>query len=224
MLTVLCRAALKSCGRDDEYFILSGFTAVYFQESILNTTESPLPDYSRFQSMLQQHAIEATPAEAQGVIAAVLCLPQAEQLDWLQLLLSTEPVATGSLDAELSSALLQLYQLTRTQLLDDSFEFSLFLPSGSGLIERTVAVSTWCRGFLLGISAGQLTAENSSDLLREILSDMVDISSVEPEVEGSEEDERALTEIEEYLKAAILLVREELALGSHSAASSQPDA
>jgi len=224
MLTVLCQTALKSCGRDDEYFILSGFTADYFQESILNTTESPLPDYSRLQSMLLQHAIEATPAEVQGVIAAVLCLPQAEQIDWLQLLLSAEPVATGSLDAELSSALLQLYQLTQTQLFDDSFVFSLFLPSGASLTERTAAISTWCRGFLLGISAGQLTAENSSDLLREILSDMVDISSVEPEPEGGEEDERALTEIEEYLKAAVLLVRDEMAPGGHSAASSQPDA
>ena len=189
----------------------------------MSANNSKLPDYSRFQELLEQHSIEASPAEAQGLIAAVLCLPQADQVDWLELFLSAESESTVEPDADLSGVLLQLYQSTREQLFEDGFEFSLYLPVESGLAGRAVAVAAWCRGFLLGISAGQLTAANSSDLLREILSDMVDISGVETGLEGDEEDERALVEIEEYLKAAVQLVREELAYAGDESMAGQPD-
>lgn len=176
----------------------------------MGATRSQLPDYSEFQNMLQRHSIEAPPSEAQGVIAAVLCLPQADQIDWLALFLSAESTASTEMDSELSGALLQLFQSTRQQLSEDGFEFNLYLPSDGGIAERTASIAAWCRGFLLGISAGQLTAANTGDVVREILADIVEISGAEPDQDGSEEDERALAEIEEYLRAAVHLLKEEL--------------
>jgi yecA family protein len=207
-----------------EYFILPVCPTFIWQDDKLSRNDSNLPDYSEFVKTLQRHSIEASPAEAQGVIAAVLCLPQPDQADWLELFLSSESATIPEPDPELSGALLSLFQTTREQLFEDGFEFTLYLPTETPLSRRASAVAAWCRGFLLGISAGHLTAANSSDLLREILSDMVDISGAESGPEESEEEERALMEIEEYLKAAVHLVREEMAYAGGDALPDQPDA
>lgn len=180
----------------------------------MSKTVATLPDYDSVDAVLLAQGISMSPAEVQGLLCGVLCLPDADKVDWLELILSTDGVSTLPPGKDFSEQLLNLFKTTQAQLADTEFGFSLLLPSqDAGVIERAEALAAWSRGFLLGISSTGLTAENCSDTVREILADVVELSGVEagPEEQNNDvEAERALAEIEEYLRVATRLLKEEL--------------
>ena len=170
-----------------------------------------LPDYDSMDAILLAQGVSMSPAETQGLLTGVLCLPDSDKVDWLELILSTHGSAGIPPGKEFSGALLDLFKNVQTQLTDTEFGFSLFLPEHETEIAgRAEALAAWCRGFLFGISATGLTAENCSDTVREILGDIVELSAVEAGQEDENEAERALAEIEEYLRVATRLLKEEL--------------
>lgn len=179
--------------------------------------KTPVPDYRDLSAQLDAAGIEATAAEVQGMLSGVLVLPDAAEVDWLALLPAAEPLAAEQIGADLSQLLLNLYRLTGRQLSDREFGYRLFLPDPElGVQQRTEAVADWCRGFLLGISSTGLSVENCSDVVREVLSDIVEMSSVEASGTDDPEEERALLEVEEYLRVAVQLLKEELQQSSGS--------
>ena len=180
----------------------------------MNETQGALPDYDSIDAALLAQGIAMSPAEVQGILTGVLCLPESDKVDWLELILSTDGSAALPPGKDFSEQLLNLFKTTQAQLADSEFRFSLLLPpQDAGVVDRADALASWSRGFLLGISSTGLTAENCSDTVREILGDVVDLSGVEagPEEQDDEaEAERALAEIEEYLRVATRLLKEEL--------------
>jgi len=180
----------------------------------LDETQGTLPDYDSIDAALLAQGIAMSPAEVQGILTGVLCLPDADKVDWLDLILSTDGSAALPPGKDFSEQLLNLFKTTQAQLADSEFGFSLLLPpQDAGVVDRADALAAWSRGFLLGISSTGLTAENCSDTVREILGDVVDLSGVEAgaeEQDNEAEAERALAEIEEYLRVATRLLKEEL--------------
>ena len=180
----------------------------------MTETEGNLPDYDSVDAALLAQGISISPSEVQGILTGVLCLPDADKVDWLELIFSTGGAGAPSPGKDFSEQLLNLFKITEAQLADSEFGFLLLLPpQDAGVVDRAEALAAWSRGFLLGISSTGLTAENCSDTVREILGDVVEFSGVEA---GSEEQnheaeaERALAEIEEYLRVATRLLKEEL--------------
>ncbi len=168
------------------------------------------PEYQAFASLLSEHSISVPGSEVQGIIVGVLCLPNADDVDWLELVLSAETGASTP-NAELSRLLLDLSQACKIQLQNQDFGFSLFLPAAeTGINARTEAIAAWCRGFLLGISATGLNSENCGDVVKEILADIVELTWIEAEGANEAEEEKALLEVEEYLRVAAQLLKEEL--------------
>jgi len=180
----------------------------------LTETTGSLPDYDSIDAVLLAQGIAMSPAEVQGILSGVLCLPDVKNVDWLELILATEGNAGLEPGKDFSELLLNLFRRTKEQLADSEFGFALLLPAqDAGVVDRAAALAAWCRGFLLGISATGLTAENCSDTVREILADIVELSAVEAGPEEAAEEaaaERALAEIEEYLRVAARLLKEEL--------------
>jgi len=175
------------------------------------TSEYPVPDYQELSARLDAAGIEVTAGEIHGLLSGVLVLPDAGEVDWLALIPAVEPVAADQLDTDLLQSLSDLYRLTQHQLSARDFGYRLFLPHPeTGLAARTEAVAGWCRGFLLGISSTGLSVDNCGDVVREVLSDIVEMSSVEADGSNDPDEERALLEIEEYLRVAVQLLREEL--------------
>lgn len=175
------------------------------------TGEAGLPDYQQLSDLLESAGLGVTAAEAHGLLSGVLVLPDADKVDWLDLLLSTEDQVTENLSTDLSQFLLDLFRATRHQLSSREFGYRVYLPNQEqGLQQQALAIAAWCRGFLLGVSATGLTAENCGDVVREILSDIVELSSVESEGDDPAGEEHALLEIEEYLRVAVQLLKEEL--------------
>ncbi|MGW8248143.1 MAG: UPF0149 family protein [Acidiferrobacterales bacterium] len=177
----------------------------------MTETTGSLPDYDDVDAVLLAQGVSMSPAEVQGILAGVLCLPDAEKVDWLELILTTGGNVGPEPGKEFSELLLGLFRSIQSQLSDSEFGFSLLLPAQDvAVVDRAAALAAWCRGFLLGISATGLSAENCSDTVREILGDIVELSGIEAGQEEEAEAEKALTEIEEYLRVAARLLKEEL--------------
>ncbi len=125
--------------------------------------------------------------------------------DWLAELLRN----AGSVSGEDNTLLARLFEQTRRLLFSDEFEFDLFLPDDDSLLsERADALKSWCRGFLFGIGFSR-PASGFNKETREILKDITEFTRLDTDV-GGEEDENDFAEITEYLRSAVLLLRDEL--------------
>lgn len=163
--------------------------------------------YQVINAIFERMDADVCAAEAHGMATGLICAnAQAESADWLNEVFQDAPAL---LDED-TTLLLRLFEQTQDLLANDEFEFDLFLPEDEvPLGERIEALSRWCQGFLYVMGAAD-SASVWPDDVSEILKDMVEFTKLDAEAEG-EEDEAAFMEITEYLRSAVLLLRDELA-------------
>ena len=95
----------------------------------------------------------------------------------------------------------------------DEMEFQLLLPDDDAvLMERALALSQWCQGFLYGFgTGGAVPREQLSAEVEEVLRDLTHISQAAVETGAeAEEEEQAYAEIVEYVRAGVQLIHDEL--------------
>ena len=110
-----------------------------------------LPDYDELDTLLRAAGASSSPSEAHGVLAGVLCAPEGAENAWPGLVLDNEAAAGALLLERLAKLLAQ----TRAMLADTEFGFVPLLPDETGsLSQQLEGLTSWCRGFLLGFSAG----------------------------------------------------------------------
>lgn len=111
---------------------------------------------------------------------------------------------------KLGPALTQL----RKELASENMDFQLLLPtSDRPLEERTRCLAHWCSGFLTGFGAAAPTirSEEAGDALRMI--EQIARAATDP-ASDQESEEGAYTELVEFVRVAILLLREECLAGA----------
>lgn len=105
-----------------------------------------------------------------------------------------------------------MFSLSERDLQDEAFGFELMLPpEDTSQIERAEALSSWCQGFLQGIchdNTDLLTSDKLS--VKEALEDIMQIGHIELDPKNLEQNERSLSELEEFLRVAVQLVYDEL--------------
>lgn len=162
--------------------------------------------YQAVNAILEKHDADVGAAEAHGVAVGILCVEvKADAANWLHQLVADE----HALPDDDKSLLLNLFERTRDLLEPETeeFAFDLFLPDDDEpLNEQVEALRSWCEGFLFGIGYAQSNADWPGDSA-EVMRDIVELTKIDSDVEG-EEDEAALMEIHEYLRAAVLTVRD----------------
>ena len=88
----------------------------------------------------------------------------------------------------------------------ENFGFELWLPEDDQDIRiRMDALADWCQGYIEGLTSvlgGELVSV--SDDAKELLQDLLDIGELDCEVDGSEDDEKQLMELTEFVKVAAL--------------------
>jgi uncharacterized protein YgfB (UPF0149 family) len=162
--------------------------------------------YSVVDALFRQHEGALSAAEAHGIATGMLCVDlRGDCSVWLNEVLGD----SETLDDSAHTVLSMLFERTRHLLQDDDYAFDLFLPGDEESLQyQAEALRDWCQGFLLGIgysgSQGNWPGEQG-----EIVRDIVEISRLETDAAG-EDDENAFTQIHEYLRAAVLLIRQEL--------------
>jgi len=171
-----------------------------------------LPDFEHTLAIAQGNLEAAELAECHGVACGLLCrLPDASLDAFIGLLgmlkLLDEP-GTG-----LNMSLEELLNASRLQLADEDMGLALWLPNDEETLEeRTMSLAQWCSGFLAGLGGGgDNSLDAMSDEANEALKDLAQISTADVmDTEESEDDENAFAEIVEYVRVAILIIREDL--------------
>ncbi|MFQ5937919.1 MAG: UPF0149 family protein [Acidiferrobacterales bacterium] len=168
---------------------------------------------AELEAALRTAASSSSAAEAHGIIAGVLCVPEGDQrVDWLALILGPQWRRVEGVDT-LQKGLLALYTYTREQLQDRVFELELVLVEADRTLqERTAAIADWCRGYVLGLlQASHADVDELPGDAVEIVRDMMAIAQAESDQRTTaEEEEKALVEIEEYVRTGVELVYLEL--------------
>jgi uncharacterized protein len=156
----------------------------------------------------QFQGLALSPAELHGSLCGFLCaggLPQPGR--WLEQLC----IDDSGLAAD-SEPLLEALRRATTLLLDDpEFRFSPLLPnSDSAMAGRVEALASWCTGFLGGYGLhGNETAMVRSAEATDALRDLDRIAHFGYEAGEDDEDESAFAEILEYVRMAVILLRQE---------------
>jgi len=162
--------------------------------------------YNACNAIIVESDADLSAAEAHGMATGMLCVnDRTDSAFWLAELTHN----SNSVIDENQNILDRLFEETRSLLASEEFEFDLFLPEDDALLtERVEALKSWCRGFLFGVGSAASMSNWPKDA-REILKDITEFTKLDANAEG-EEDELALVEITEYLRSAVLLLRDEL--------------
>ncbi len=170
-----------------------------------------LPSSALIEAESRSLGLGATAAELHGGLCGWLAGGGADEAAWPARVLADPAIATPAT----GSALEELREATASQLADPDFALELLLPgSEAPLGERAQALFDWCRGFLgaFGLAAGArppLSEEGS-----EALQDLAKLAQTNVEdIDEDEEDESALSELEEFVRVAVLLLHGDCVLG-----------
>ena len=121
-------------------------------------------------------------------------------------------------------ALFGVYAVSQQQIIGFDFEFQLLLPDDDEpLALRAQAFSEWCEGFtqgitLAGVDYDQLQEEEAQEAL-EHLTEFGELDC--EELQAGEDDERALMEVIEYARMAVLRIYGDLHASRANGASSE---
>jgi yecA family protein len=156
----------------------------------------------------------AEAAESHGILCGLFCSDgRADRSEWIRQVLGEEQDPANGLVREAIAMLEKLYQSTLEEMFDELGQIELLIPGDDvSITERMESISEWCQGFLLGFSHNY--QRNKGDLpeeIEELLADFVEITKVDLESTGDEEeDENALMEIEEYIRVGVVFIMESL--------------
>lgn len=145
-----------------------------------------------------------------GLSGQLLVNPQLSAEQWRHLTLAdyglNEQPGEG-----LKTVLDAFFDLTRDRLQRDDFGFDLLLPEDGDLASRAEALAAWSNAFLAGLALGGLKSEkNLSSDAREFLRDLTEIARLDTELEENQGEEADLMELQEYLRAGVMLLADEL--------------
>ncbi len=152
----------------------------------------------------------SSPSKLHGVLCGRLCGGQklsAEQ--WCKDVLPILSLEYLPPAEEQMEELVLFLRQTQTSLADEQLQFSLLLPEDEvGVKTRTEELAYWCEGFIEGLAASGLTNTylKGSEEVEETLKNIAQISQLDSEFgeESSEEKERSLYELQEFVKVAVL--------------------
>ncbi len=172
--------------------------------------EDPLKQLDQW---LKSLAVDIAAVEFHGLLTGLI----STRGDEAKLLCIDELIRAGAPpdphQQEAMEALSAPFESLREQLNDPLLSFYPLMPGDDQPFdERIDALAAWCQGYLYGLSCGGIADPVSlSDAAGEFLEDMLSFSRTDNiNIEGDEEDENALYEIIEYLRAGVMLLHDEL--------------
>lgn len=159
-------------------------------------------NFTELEDLLKRLGAPVGASECHGFICAQLCTSeQPETQAWRECL--------GIEGEEVEATLKRVSETSARELAASDFIFEPLLPSDEATLTlRADALAAWCRGFLFGLGTGGLTEAGLSGDSRELVEDMTRISRAGAEPEQNEEF--ALQELVEYVRAGTMSIYQEL--------------
>ncbi len=174
-------------------------------------SETDLPGWADVAAAADHLDLASTPAELHGALCGWLAGGGADLRAWLAQVLA-DPDLPAPIEGD---ALDRLRSASVAQLEAPDFGFELLLPDQDEVIERAGAMFAWCRAFLggFGLAVGDKNENKLSDEDEEALGDLANLAAARVDDVDPEGDEESLTEIEEYVRMAVLLLHADCAMG-----------
>ena len=152
------------------------------------------------------------PCELHGLLIGRLAGGERLNADeWLKLVvehMGLEQLVQDDKSERALTNLVELYSNNVQQLEDMAMGFSLVLPDDEFILtQRVEALGMWVRGFLEGLALaakGQLKTADAD--IQELLRDLVAISQIDDQAEDSEDAEKEINEIIEYVRVGVVTV------------------
>jgi len=168
-------------------------------------------DFDRVQAALEGLGANVDAAEAHGTLCAML-LEDAAMPIWLGHTVDELPAAGDVLASERLAALEELYAVTSEQLEDEELALQILLPDETDDFGvRLLALSSWCQGYLYGFGVNaSIDKDELDEDARECLSDLLEMSKLSHDEEGSEEAEQQYVELVEHLRIVALMLHQSL--------------
>ena len=178
---------------------------------VIAAVSLPLPLPEDVATTLRGLDVALSAAEVHGALCGWVAGGGAASPDWLARVLADDALPA----VPAGSALDRLREASVAQFEDRDFSFELLLPGAdASLGERSGALFDWCRGFLGGFGLAAGAEPPLSEESREALADIARLAAASAQDEGDDEDEDALTEIEEFVRVAALLLHGDCVLGA----------
>lgn len=177
----------------------------------MNTKKLQLPDYQLFLDAIDVLALPVSGSELHGVMCGYLCAGAIQEGE--AYLRAFMPNNSGSKMREAALALFGVYAVSQQQLINFDFEFQLLLPDEHApLILRAQAFREWCDGYTQGLNmAGIDDSLLQDEETIEALEHLTEFAHLDYQsLSIGEEDERALMEVNEYTRMAVLRIHHDL--------------
>ncbi|WP_298624302.1 UPF0149 family protein [uncultured Legionella sp.] len=179
----------------------------------VENTHLHLPDYDAFAASIAVLALSISGSELHGMMCGYLCAGADSQGEvYLRALLNNKK------DEESRHALLAMFSvfsISQQQINNFDFEFEMLLPAeDESLVDRAQAFSEWCEGFTKGLNmAGVGLEQFYEEEAQEALQHLIEFAELDCEtLDIDEEDERALMEVSEYARLAVIRLHGDLVM------------
>jgi hypothetical protein len=176
-----------------------------------------LPHYQQVAECMADLGLAVSVSELHGILCGYLSTGAKNDANtYLQTLM--KQTATPNSD-DMTSVLFDVFTISQQQIAAHGFELQLLLPDDcEPLVMRAQAFSEWCDGFIHGlrrthVEYDDLTDEDAQDAIEHI-SAFAEMDC--QEIICGEADERALMEVCEYTRIAVIHIYNDL-LGQHKA-------
>lgn len=164
-----------------------------------------LPGYDDFVASIDDLSLPISASELHGIMCGYLCAGADSQGEaYLRALLGNKKDEAGR---QAALALFSVFSVSQQQISNFDFEFGLLLPSDQEtLLTRAQAFSEWCDGFTQALTiAGVELDQFSDDEVQEVVQHITEFAELDVEtLDVDEEDEKALMEVSEYTRMAVL--------------------
>lgn len=172
-----------------------------------NTRDFQTKLYPDIDRKLKSTPWNAGASEAHGLLTGLACrgITASEIVNKMYLLKIS--------DAKDVLLLEGLFDLILRDLQSDELTFNILLPAEQvDTVQRAEEISNWCEGYLQGFCYdGKPSICDRNETVGELFQDIFDITAVALEfIKDNDEDQRALIEIEEYLRVGIQLIYDEV--------------
>lgn len=170
-----------------------------------------LPDYEVFVESIAALMLQISASKLHGLLCGYLCAGADRQGEsYIRALLHSKK-SPESRNALLS--LFSVFTISQQLISTHDLEFSLLLPNDDGpLRERAKAFSRWCEGFTQGLTLEGVDLEHFyEEDAQEALQHLVEFAELDSDsLDVDEEDERALMEVTEYTRMAVIRLHGDL--------------
>lgn len=166
-----------------------------------------LPTYAELDEELQKTQSTFQAAQVHGLVCGLLAGDPGTEPAWEQLVLGPKKSKT------IHALLTTLYNYSKKELHEFSFDFKLFLPDDEeNISKRAEALGLWCQGFLSGLKLANVPLQDRpAGEVTEAINDIVEIAQINYEnAESDEENEAAYLELSEYVRLAAIMIFQDL--------------